>query len=220
MAAKADKPPSQRMIRMQQLEEENEQLRASLAIDGPVRFENWARSMPQEMRDLMAARALYSEWGIETNALKRLGFLIGQKSGENGYRGKELDELIVKVFQTEGVQRHLHESLADVDEQKQDLIRRQAHIAKYGDDEASARAFVAVAKVMGWIKPGETKISIDQRKVSLYQLANAGTTNRRSDEQVALETQPEAFLGHDPGEPARIDSGDEHIDALLLEEGE
>lgn len=203
-----------RKARIEALERENQELRQRIGMDAPLDLTVWEMVNTQEMRDALAVRALIQEWGDPYKALMRLGFQF--KIEPNGAIGKEDREhvraLIKRIFETDGVKTIYAKAFEDVEALKPEIINRQAQIALYGDDESSVRAASQLAKVAGWNKPDP-----DSNKMPVINLYNFMAPNGHAQVRASVNDEPQAipaasgFLDHEPGEPVRIDSGDDQV---------
>lgn len=202
-----------RKARIQELESEVAEYRRLLGMSEPLDITVWETVNTQEMRDALAVRALIQEWGDPYKALRRLGFDF--EVTKNGGIGKddraEVRDLIKRIFETDGVKALYAKAFSDIEALKPEILNRQAQIALYGDDESSVRAASQLAKVGGWFKPDP-----DAQKmpiINLYALmANGQQPQVSATVQDASGTLTTAgFLDHEPGEPVRIDSGDDGV---------
>jgi hypothetical protein len=198
------------------LQEENALLRAQLGIDTTSSYDEWAASLPQDMRDRMAARALFSCWGAHGRALKMLCI------DTTGMSDWEIKQLGTKVFSTPGVSAELEGDFSDVREQRKAILARTVQISRFGDDDASLKATSLIAKIDGWITGPEVQVNVDRRTISLYNLVDQGEGRTgHGDEQQAIEDliggDALKILSHEPGGPERIetDSGDIRIDRAI-----
>src|SRR5579871_2021653 len=126
---------------------ENDELRAALGLRGQRTIENW-EALPATVRDPLAARALIAEWGDRGAALIRLGFPSLNRLPPHAVRA--YDDHMKRVFSTPGVQAILQRELAGINAERAALLERQVRVALYGGDDASTRAFEALARVCGW----------------------------------------------------------------------
>lgn len=173
----------------------------------PLTFEEWERSSPQNLRDAMAARALLQEWGNPVNALIRLGFAHERDR-------EKREALRAAVFDTPGCRTVLADRLKDAEAARGEMLQRQVQIALHGSDDASVRSFSQLAKIMGW-QPAENT-GIDNRKFiqqNIYQMVGTAGPSRAAQPQAAAI----GFLDHEPGDPQRIDSGEDVIDVQVQE---
>jgi hypothetical protein len=185
--------------------EENGELRERLGMEHDLTFERWESSMPQEVRDTFAARALVNEMGNCAAALTRLGFPRHDPKKFPNYR-----ETWAKVFQTPGVLKILN--LGKLEDFQEPIMFRQAEVALHGDDTNSTRAAQFVARTLGWQKTPD--IHIHQNRQTIYALVNQ-KNSRGEIEGETIEALADDFLGHEPAGPQRIDSGDERVLAAL-----
>jgi len=188
---------SSRQIK-RQLEQEVAEFRRVLASDLHYDIETWENLMPAPLRDALAARALIHCNGDAFRAAARLGF--------GPLRTKHAQaEVFPRLFNTEGVKAILARDLSEPEENRQALIERQAHIAMYGDDNNSVKAFQMLAKVCGWVKTPDLLIQNNRQTI----LALVTQKNHRGEIPAeTLDALPPAFLEHEPGAATRIDSGD------------
>lgn len=194
-----------RKAKMEELEREVKELRGRLELDGGLDVTLWEQFNPQDVRDALAARALIAEWGNPTNALIRLGI---EATGEHG----RFDALAKRIFDTPGVRAILAKNLSEIEERKKDILARQVQIALYGDDDASVRAASQLAKVAGWQKTPD--VAIQNNTLNLFKLVG-GDKNTRAAALEAASDVTVGFLEHEPGDPVRIDSGDDAIEAAF-----
>ena len=141
-----------------ELRRENDELRAALGIRKHRTIEEWER-LPATIRDPLAARALIAAWGDRVEALVRLGFpsLSQLPPSQVGvYR-----DYMERVFGTTGVEAILQRELAGINAERAALLERQVRIALYGADDASVRAFEALARVCGWTHNGTRPTATD-----------------------------------------------------------
>ncbi len=122
-------------------------MRAALELRGRRTIENW-EALPATVRDPLAARALIAEWGERGAALIRLGFPPLNRLPPHAVRA--YDDHMKRVFGTPGVQAILRRELAGINAERAALLERQVRVALYGGDDASTRAFEALARVCGW----------------------------------------------------------------------
>ena len=203
-----------RKARIQELEREVQELRGLLGMETPLDITLWEAINTQEMRDALATRALIQEWGDPYKALRRLGFDF--EVTPNGAIGKEdrdhVRALIKRIFETDGVKALYAKAFADIEALKPEILNRQAQIAMYGDDESSVRAASQLAKVGGWFKQEP-----DSQKMPVINLYTFMATNGQPQVHASVQdangttTSTAGFLDHEPGEPVRIDSGDDSI---------
>lgn len=204
-----------RKERMEQLERENKDLRDALGMTEPQSLDTWGTVLTQNMRDAMAARALIQEWGHPLNALRRLGFEIAASQSGRLADKEQMVALIKQVFDTDGVRDILSRTLEDIEGSKPQILARLNQTALYGDDDASVRAASQIAKIAGWNKPDpENTVPI----INLYTLINGQAQPVTTTQKPALakaQTYESDFLAHEPGQPVRIDSGDDVVSAAI-----
>lgn len=170
-------------------------------------FEEWEAALPQRLRDEFAARALIASCGDTYRAAIRLGF------GRLHQRFPE--ELLPRIFGTDGVREILARDLREPEKQKAAMIERMVQFALYGDEANAVRAFQMLAKVCGWQKQPDVLVQHNRQTV----LALVSQKNHRGEISSDSPAELPAFLEHEPGAATRIDSGD--LVATVLEgEGE
>jgi hypothetical protein len=135
-----------------ELKREVASLRARLELRRTQTLDRW-KTLPHDVRDGLAARALADEWGDHYAALVRLGFPpMSQLSP------REVDvyaDHVTCIFKTAGVLTILRREFAGIEAERAALLARQVQIALYGPDDASTRAFEGLARVCGWTaRPG------------------------------------------------------------------
>lgn len=195
--------------RLQELQRENAELRARLGAE-PTSEEYWARHLPQEVRDQMAARALVQEWGDEPRALLRLGFECPKNATKRWM--PEVWELAHRIFGTPGVQNLLKTNLADIDAQKGTMLARLMQIAQHGDDSNAVKAATQLAKVMG-LNKADANALIPGVTVNLFQMMGSadvqdGSGTKRvssASEDLDAVIDADEFLVHEPGEATLIE---------------
>lgn len=202
-----------RKARIHELESQVEEYRRLLGMDTPLDITLWEQVNSQEMRDAMATRALIQEWGDPYKALRRLGFdfEVTPKGAIGKEDREEVRDLIKRIFQTEGVKALSTKAFEDIESIKTEMLSRQAQIALHGDDESSVRAFSQVSKTLGWQKQDAPPQNVPV--INLYNMVagNAPPQVRATvGEPQAIQPAP-GFLDHEPGDPVRIDSGDETV---------
>jgi hypothetical protein len=189
----------------EELREENRLLRERLGLDKPRTIESWEDVGTQGTRDLMAARALMSEWGNPFHALVRLGFKLEYQDG--AYKvpplTKAMHELAGRIFQTPGVVEIVSRDLRDVAARKGEIYARMVEVALHGSEDAAVRATQMLAKLEGWQQTPDT---VNVTHVNLY--AGIGA---RKDDVKQLGSAETTFLEHEPGEAVRVVDPDETI---------
>ena len=191
------------------LKKEIDALRDALNSE-PIDLGAWY-AIPEQLRDQFAARALFAESGHWGSALKRLGF---RPAGMGSAGAKELFDT---VFGTPGCQALLSADLSDAQEQRKALVHRMVEVGLRGSDDAAVRATQVVAKLAGWLKDEDT--TRGQTVIHLWGAVAGATQNAEPkhvttidhQERALPSTDPLVVLGHEPGEPVRIDSGDERV---------
>lgn len=187
----------------EQLHQENIALRKALGNDERTyTIDEWEATMPQDVRDGFAARALIVTRGDAFRALGMLGF-----PNVNKYGAKKFHDVVERIFRTPGVQAALTRDLAKPEEHRQEIIARQISIALYADDEASTKAFVALSRVCGWQKTPD--IFVQNNRATILALVAQGPA------AAPAEPALPAFLAHEPGAAVRIDSDSELVDVAL-----
>jgi len=182
--------------RTAELEAENRELRDQLTDGMRTSLEQWETTMPENIRDALAARALISSNGDLYRAAAKLGF--------GPMRWKTAKEVMPRIFATPGVKEILARDLKKPEENRQELLERQVKIALYGDDSASVKSFQMLAKVCGWVKAPDVLVQNNRQTI----LALVTQKNGQGEiPEETLEALP-AFLEHEPGAAVRIDSGD------------
>jgi hypothetical protein len=191
-------------VERDRLAEENKTLLRNLGHRYQT-FEEWEAALPQQLRDEFAARALIASTGDTYRAAIRLGF------GRVTHRFPE--ELLPKIFCTEGVRKILARDLREPEKYKAAMIQRMVQFALYGDEQNAVRAFQMLAKVCGWQKQPDVLVQHNRQTV----LALVSQKDHRG--QITSDTPAElpAFLEHEPGAATRIDSGDVVAVALDVE---
>lgn len=202
-------------LRMKTLKQENEVLRKRLGMKNLTTLEEWMLN-PQEIRDQMAARALMAEWGRVREALVLLGFIQTDDYARIPKDQKQRFKLAKVIFQTPGCQELLLRHLQEVDDNKGAILSRLQQVALHAADGEAVRAAQVISKMSGWQKTPD--MMVDNRRMTFVQLLG----NERSPEtkpMEALEGTVDSvdFLCHEPGEPVRIDSGNEDIYKALEE---
>ena len=188
-------PYTSRAIKAE-LETEITDLRRTLDNGNRYTIERWEQFLPQPTRDALAARALIHCNGDAFRAAARLGFAPIHK--------RQAEDVIARLFGTEGVKAILERDLQKPEENRQALIERQVRIALYGDDSTSVKAFQMLAKCCGWVKTPDVLVQNNRQTI----LALVTQKNARGEEPAALDQIIPAFLEHEPGAPTRIDSGE------------
>ena len=167
----------------------------------------WEGFGTPHLRAEMAARALMQEWLNPKRALKLLGF-----DSEDASDPKIQD----RILRSDEVMEILDSVMQPPKEQKRAIVERCAYTARFGDDEASIRATAQLAKIQGWIKPDPAA----NVTVSLVSLMNPTAPQEKKVDQIASDDIL-SILGHEPGEPVRIATGDKSVERALSEaEGE
>lgn len=193
-----------------ELKDENAALRATLDMPSGLSIEEWEETMPQELRDQFAARALIESQGDYIRAAGRLGF----KGWSTVRPASSLAPLLARIFATPGCRAILERDLAEPKKIRGQLIERQVQIALYGDDQHSTRAFHELAMVCGWKRSADIIVHNQPTTV----LAMVTQKDHRGDLPIANAEALPGFLEHEPGAAVRIDSGNEYVHAAL--EGE
>lgn len=176
-------------------------LTKTLEMERGYNIEEWERSMPQEMRDELAARALIACDGDAIRAAARLGF--------KGWAGKKWASRHLptdRIFNTPGCQAILRRDLASAEESRDLMIQRQIKIALYGEPVESTRAFQAIARVLGWQKTPDILVQ-NNRATTILALVTQKNHRGEIPMSEALEALAPGFLEHEPGAAVRIDSG-------------
>lgn len=191
-----------RKAELERLREENRLLRERedlvLSPDPDATF----LGLAQDVRDTLAVRVLWIHCGDMFAALRHLGFDTKEKSDV------ELRAMAVKVFDTAGVRERMSADLSNAEGQKQAMIARQVQIALHGTDENSTRAFITVARTLGWEKnPDRPQGSGVQ--VNIWGLLGEHDRARERNVTATIDAakphDPLAILGHDPGAPVKVD---------------
>ncbi len=132
---------------------ENEELRAALGLGGQRAIEEW-ETLPQAVRDPLAARAWIAEWGDPGRALVRLGFPAMNRLPPD--KVGLYKDYTARVFETPGVQAILQRDLSRLDADREAILARQLRTALYGEDAESVRAAALLVKVCGWDSRGRS----------------------------------------------------------------
>ena len=130
-----------------ELRRENEELRQLLGLSGRRTIAEW-ETLPQTLRDPLAARALIAEWGDKGRALIRLGFPAMNRLPPDKVR--LYNEYVTRVFETPGVRAILERDLARLDVEREAILSRVTRTALYGEDGESVRAATLLMKICGW----------------------------------------------------------------------
>lgn len=131
-----------------QLEAENIALRARLNMDAPNE-QTWGANAPQELRDQMAATALFAEKLDEFNALRRLGFDPGPRD-RIAPTFRDSVALAHRIFSTPGVRAILTRDLEDESANRRMVVTNLLQIAEHGTDAEKVRAAQTLAKYNDW----------------------------------------------------------------------
>jgi hypothetical protein len=135
------------MMTRRELRRENQELRALIGLTKPRTIDEW-ESLPQALRDPLAARAWIAEWGDPSRALIRLGFPAMNRLPPD--KVHLYTDYVARVFKTPGVQTILKQDLARLDADREAILSRQVRTALYGEDGESVRAATLLMKVCGW----------------------------------------------------------------------
>jgi hypothetical protein len=154
-----------------ELRRENDELRAALRLRGLRTIEEW-ESLPQWLRDPLAARAWIGEWGEPTYALIRLGFpAVNQLPPDKVGQYKDH---VARVFETPGAQAIIKRDLRRLDADREAILSRQCQIALYADAAESVRAAELIAKVCGWgSRGGSPPATAPERAICLNRVSTA-----------------------------------------------
>ena len=133
-----------RKERIRSLQAEIGILRRRLNMERLRTVDDWLE-LPPDLRDALAAVALYRMLGDQTSALRLLGF-VGD--------GRQLAKTKALVFGASGVARIVHATcLAEIDEAKHETLPRLYRSVRYGDDETAVRAAELLARLLCWPAP-------------------------------------------------------------------
>jgi len=204
--------PVSRVKRIKELEAENKELREALLKadeQGDAQtLDDWML-LPQDMRDRLASRALVNEWGRYWHALLRLGFRTTKMTKADKHALREA------VFDTPGCIAIREASLSDIEARRKQIIARQAEIAIHGDDEQATRSATFVARTADWIR--ENPAATVNVNLTLADLLPQRAGNPEKNVTRIDSNDPLILLAHEPGAPARIDSGSEAVESALIE---
>jgi hypothetical protein len=189
--------------RIKELEAENASLRKRLNMDQPTNLTEWEGFGTPRIRAEMAARALYEQNCSAFRAMKVLGF------DEKDARNKTIQDRILK---SDAVMEILEASFQPPKELKKAILERSAEKAILANDDVSTRATAQLAKLAGWIKP-EPPANVT---VSLVSLMNPAAQQEKKVEAITSD-DIHSILGHQPGEPVRINTGDKAVERALVQ---
>jgi hypothetical protein len=187
------------------LQAENAALRAQLGLNEPMTDEIWG-VLPQDVRDSMAVRVMFEEYGHTGAALKRLGFKVPSGQGSRDERAA----LVQRVFGTPGVKALLEKDLADAEANRQGVIARTTQIALHGKDDSSVRATQMLAKLAGWTKD---EAPPPQNNIHLYAIVGGARVPEGEKRITTIEhaaipgatADALSLLAHEPGAARRVD---------------
>lgn len=209
---------AQKVIR---LEAENAELRARLALTEPASMDLWDL-LPQNVRDDMAARAIFQENGHPVNGLRRIGFEV--KSGiNNPAEAARTKAMVTKVFDTPGVRKRLEENFSDAEAQRTNIMAVQVEIALRGTPDQAIKATQNIARLQGWLAHETPDVA--GSVVALWGLV-AGERVKDQPKRVHGTDRPALtpgsdvadVLSHEPGAAVRIDSESNAVDEALIEQ--
>lgn len=201
----ASKP--RRALRIEELEAENIALRARLDMDAPDE-QTWGANAPQELRDQMAASALFAEKLDEHNALRRLGFDPGPRDW-TAPTYKDSRALAARIFGTPGVRAILTRDLEDESANRRMVVMNLLQIAEHGSDGEKVRAAQTLAKYNDWNEGDKSIARNGAASFNLF-MANGGASpsqNGNGAKVVGAATalpaggdiiDAEDFLAHEP----------------------
>jgi len=189
------------------LREEVDALRARLGMKEPRKLDDWV-SLPQEMRDELAVRAIWQNMGDHTNALKYLGFDM-----DSGIAGAFAEHKRI-VFDTPGVRALLERSFEEGAANRAMTVARMSKIVATSSDDAAVRAATVLTKLEGWNK--EQAAPQAPTVVNLWTLtAGAKDAARIASGEIVAPTKalpnapppddPFVVLGYEPGAPQKFD---------------
>ena len=204
------------LLRRRELKEENARLHEMLDAREVRSIEVWETLLPEDMRDRIAARALFMCLGAPWRALKMIGIDL------HGLKQAEITAIVQRTFVKPAIRALLEVDFAEVRKSQRAIIARTVEISLFEDADKSLKATSLLAKIDGWITGPEVQVNVDRRTVNLYNLVDQGEgrSGHGDDQQRAEDLiggDPMKILGHEPGEPERIetDSGDIRIDRAI-----
>jgi hypothetical protein len=205
-----DKPPSgDRPIlrdKIKALEQQIDILEKALDMKKtPMDLTMWESLGPQEARDEMACRSWWHNLSNPIDALLGLGFTMKDATNK---------KIQSRVLFTPGFNDILRKANRTTTENWEALVARQnknALLAK--NDGDSTRAFTMLAKIEGKMQPEPV-----QQVVHLHTMIGMHEqTGVKPVKTIEQKEDPLAILGHEPGEPVRISTGDKLVEKILSE---
>ncbi len=187
-----------RKARIRELEAENESLRKRLNMTEPTTLTAWESFGTPRVRAEMAARALYQENCNARRAMRLLGF------DEEDARDERIQARILKA---DAVLDILESAFGPPKELKRAVLQHAAQNAVLGNPDVSIRATAQLAKLAGWVKSDPANINVQ----TLVGLMNPAAAHEKP-VHAAAGDDILSILGHEPGEPVRINSGDTAVE--------
>jgi hypothetical protein len=192
------------------LEKENLELKTALMF-GPSTEDTWARHAPQELRDQMAAQALFAEKLDEIRALQRLGFKIKMKESDPRRLDPGMWEMCERIFGTPGVKAILERDMTDAQAHRVAVTARLIQIAEHGSDAEAVRATQQLAKMADW-NEGDKAVAKAGAASNVQNFLMMLAEKRAGNGHAALVKPPadddvidaDHFLVHTPGEAAIV----------------
>ncbi|MGB8966837.1 MAG: hypothetical protein WCB99_14470 [Candidatus Cybelea sp.] len=187
---------------------ELEDMRHTFELERSLDIDQWEQMLPQHQRDQLAARALIDSYGDPYRAATRLGF-----KGWGKYENKTAMPILQRIFGTPGCRELLERDLAEPEEARVAMVKRQVEIALYGPNEQSTHAFQALSRVLGWQKTPDVLVQHNRATTILALVTQKNSRGELPPE--TIEALTTGFLEHEPGAAVRIDSSSEIVDSAI-----